>query len=527
MANAIALIYSFLRLFVYFAVMDDDMKVGWLDDVADAAGGRRRRRHDHAPDHAAAANRAHDQPRRQKPGSMCASCRLPICACVPLATPDLGYYYEDMVVRNDVNYANTKAALEIVEEFIIERKLILIGGMGIDMALKLMGRPGIYLNEKLPDYDFLSPDTVADASELARRLCRAGMTNVSAINAYHTTTIRVRVNFVSVADLGYCPKVVFDTIPTLDVGRLRVIHPHFQIADIHHAMCYPFERMFMPVAFYRWKKDCVRYDLLTSAYPVECDNCDGARDSEPAMTDVDLGALTRLLTGRCLAGWAALSYWKTKAAGAGVASSAGGSSAHVTVPAGERIQVYADDFESAVAEAEAGTVVYYEGRLGQLPPSATCTVAGIPCEIFDNFGALLSAEEGGSGMWIANLQQCMLFLLAKLYLYRDSKPALKALCRRLYGECVTMCSHAEIPGLMPSAHVYGERALDDAYLIQRRKFVARIQGERLSSEDSISGAYPARPACEANIKFSYADSPYFRISGAEATSHVPRVLVGE
>jgi hypothetical protein len=479
--------------------MNEDMKVGGASDVP--SGGRRR-------------DREH---KRADP--ICEKCTMRPCACIAACpTCDLGDYYEDVVVRNDVSYADTKRALEIVDAFIIERDLILVGGMGIDMALKVIGRPGIYLNEKLPDYDFLSPDTVSDASDLSARLCRAGLPNVSAINAKHSTTIRVRANFVSAADITYCPKAMFDKLPTLKIGRMRVIHPHFQVADIHHSMSYPFELMFTPVALYRWKKDCVRYDLLTEAYPIDaavnspCTECTGGSTS---------AIPPDIFAGTCIGGWAALSYWKKLVASGGSAKELSG----FDIPAGEPIQVYVNDLDEFLGRAKAEHVAFFEARLGHIPASATCTIAGRKYEIFDNFGMLISAEAVSGDMYVANMQACMLFLLAKIYLYPDTSPELAAACRRLYSECVTIVTHAELPGLLPSANVFGIRALDDAYLIHRRRFAARIRGQRLETAYTITSVYPAPPKCTADIVFDYEASPFFHIAGKQTTSHERRVLV--
>lgn len=479
------------------------------DDIEMTVGGGKRRSH------------RHHEKKKESP-NRCGQCALTTCACVAICPGcDLNDYYEDIVVRRDVNYANTKRALEMVEAFIVERGLILIGGMGIDIALKLIGKPGIYLNEKLPDYDFLSPDTAKDATDLARRLCKAGLPNVSAINAYHTTTIRVRTNFIFVADLGYCPKAIYDRIPTLMAGKLRVIHPHFQIIDIHRGLCYPFERiMLQPVAFHRWRKDCARYDVLTAAFPIDgpggVDEAKANESSIPAMARAKLDL--KILSGNCLAGWAGLDYWLK------IANNETFDPANVQIPEGERIQLYADDIAGLRARAEQNSIVNYEARLGHLPNSSLMTIDGQKYEIFDNFGYLLSAERveiGGATVHTINLQGCMLFLLAKIYLYADSQPGLKLLARRLYSKCASAVATARSPGLLPSTNVYGESSLDDAYLIQRRRFVARITGQRVTTDDSISGIYPTEPACEANIHFKYEESPYFKISGAKIEGTPP------
>jgi hypothetical protein len=419
-------------------------------------------------------------------------------------------YYEDVVVKRDINYANTKRGLEITCQFIIDNNLVLIGGMAIDMALKHVGHPGIYLNEKLPDYDFLSPDSAKHAGELAHLLCKAGLMNVSAINAYHVTTIRVRVNFISVADIGYCPRVIYDRLPTINVGKLRVLHPHFQVIDIHRSLSYPFERAYQPVIFHRWKKDCVRYDLIHEAYPVEATKHKLSDEMPMAMTKIKLNF--ELLKDDCLAGWAAIWYWRHKE-----------SLDDVMVIAGESVQVFTDDFAKYVARSTTPPR-YFQGRLGHLPRSVHVTIDGQAYEVFDNLGLLLSAERATKDMCVAGLQHGMMFLLAKVYIYPDTSDELKAYCRALYTDCMFLVANSERPGVLPTINVYGSRNWDESYMIHRRKFAARLAGVKLETADNIDSIYPSPPKCKSIIRFNYGESPYFAISGEETTPFAKRTI---
>lgn len=490
--------------------------------------------------------------------SACASCPDASLTCPPMndshksapmcANVSTEDWWEDVVVKNDANYANTKRALEITEQFIGDNNLILIGGMAIDMALKLVGRSGIYQNEKLPDYDFLSPDTAAHSAQLAHLLCKAHLVNVSAINAMHTTTIKVRCNFTPAADIGFCPKRIYDELPTLKIGRLRIIHPHFQIIDIHRSLSYPFDRAQVIGAglFYRWKKDCTRYDLLLDAYPIEC-----VSTSNPALPG-SLGCTietsrivldAELLAGDCLAGWAAISYWKC-------ASASAASCASVEIPVDEPIHVFTDDFSKYIQRADianSDSILYFEAVLGHLPRHVKLSIAGQKYEIFDNYGALLSAEpvgankvgsiatrdaqsasnsaESSGGMYIANLQHCMLFLINMIYISaRGASEQLKSYCRAQYVECTQLVSHSDKPGIIPSINVFGSANWDESYLIGRRKFVARLSGVKLQDQDVIDGIYPAEPKCSASIPFDYKKSPYFAISGARTGAFIRREL---
>lgn len=429
-------------------------------------------------------------------------------------------WWEDVVVRNDVNYVSTKKSLEITERFIGDNNLILIGGMAIDMALKMVGKVGIYSSDKLPDYDFLSPDSSGDASHLAHSLCKSGLQNVSAINAMHTTTIKVRCNFVPAADIGYCPKVIYDNLPTLKIGRLRVIHPHFQIIDIHRSLSYPFDRAQVIGAglFYRWKKDCTRYDLLLDAYPIKCHSTTCNMRSQRIILD------KKLLNGDCLAGWCALSYWKTTACSANTNDSF---PSELDVPHGQSIQVFTDDFAKYVGMADRGEsmeIQYFEAVMGHLPRHVKLTIAGQKYEVFDNYGTLLSAEKVINGdivIYVANVQHCMLWLIENIYIgARGANSELKAFCHNEYEKCTIMVASGTQPGILPSINVFGSANLDESYLIGRRKFVARLTGSKIVEKDVIDGVYPHVPKCSADIEFVYKKSPYFAISGARTDPFV-------
>jgi hypothetical protein len=388
--------------------------------------------------------------------------------------------------------------------------------MAIDMALKMVGKIGIYSADKLPDYDFLSPDSSADASHLAHLLCKVGLQNVSAINAMHTTTIKVRCNFVPAADIGYCPKTIYDELPTLKIGRLRVIHPHFQIIDIHRSLSYPFDRAQVIGAglFYRWKKDCIRYDLLLDAYPIKChtNTCD------IGITTIVLNR--ELLNGDCLAGWCAIDYWK-------VTTSTSEFPRELNVPSGQAIQVFTDDFAKYVGRADKGgstEIQYFEAVMGHLPRHVKLTIAGQKYEVFDNYGALLSAEkviDGNLTIYLANVQHCMLWLIENIYIgARGASNELKSFCHNEYEKCTVMVATGSKPGILPSINVFGSANLDESYLIGRRKFVARLTGSKIVEKDVIDGVYPHVPKCSADIGFVYKNSPYFAISGAETDPFV-------
>jgi len=169
--------------------------------------------------------------------------------------------------KMDADAPTADRALEIVRDFIVERKLVLYGGQAIDFALRLKGS-GIYPDYQTPDYDFYSPQSVDDAYDLAERLDAEGFKNVGAIPAIHVQTMRVKTDYIYVADISYAPPAVFAAFPTVTYKGMRCIHPDRQRADMHLAFCFPLNSPPREDIFHRAAKDLARFRLFQEHYPI-------------------------------------------------------------------------------------------------------------------------------------------------------------------------------------------------------------------------------------------------------------------
>lgn len=178
------------------------------------------------------------------------------------------YIYENITVTRDANYKSIMSAYTIIEEYIKSNKLILYGGMSIDFALRAAGHKGIYADDSIPDYDFYSPNAYDDSIKIADILYTKKLPQISAINALHPTTRRVRVNYTYVADISYLPESVFNSMPYLEYSGIRVIHPMYQRLDQHRAMAIPYEGAPGETVYFRGAKDIERFKLLDRAYPI-------------------------------------------------------------------------------------------------------------------------------------------------------------------------------------------------------------------------------------------------------------------
>lgn len=203
--------------------------------------------------------------------------------------------YELIAQRRDADGPMVDRALEIVRKFIIERGLILFGGLAIDYALRLKGDQ-IYPDDQRPDFDFLSMRNVDDAYDLADILQKAGFEGVGAIRGIHVQTMKVRTDYVWVADIGYAPPEVFAQIPTFDYQGMRAVHPDYQRMDMHLAFCFPFNGPPREDVFHRWRKDLVRLNLFERHYPITANGAAGGAAAPPLVT----GRLAVPVTGRAV-----------------------------------------------------------------------------------------------------------------------------------------------------------------------------------------------------------------------------------
>ena len=169
--------------------------------------------------------------------------------------------------KRDIDFDTNTNALAVVKKFIKDRGLILYGGLAIDYALRKKGK-SLYPDDQLPDFDMLSPNHSEDAYDLAEILSKEGFINVSAIRAKHPQTMRVRTNFIFVADISYVHKDVFSAIPWRVHDGIKFVAPHFQIIDMHLSLSFPFRGNPFNNIDHRWKKDVARYNKLVFEYDI-------------------------------------------------------------------------------------------------------------------------------------------------------------------------------------------------------------------------------------------------------------------
>jgi hypothetical protein len=189
---------------------------------------------------------------------------------------DRGDEYELFEINRNPIRSPLLSAMEVAKKFIISNDLIITGGMAIDFALRNVG-DSLYnpnsLNGVVPDYDCYSPDPVKHAYDLVEELYEYGYTNdgfyrLDAIRAKHIQTIRVRLEYKSVIEISYIPPKIFANLPKLKYMNMLIIHPHWQMINMHRSLSYPLIDPPFESLFNRLKKDTERFMMLLEKYPI-------------------------------------------------------------------------------------------------------------------------------------------------------------------------------------------------------------------------------------------------------------------
>ena len=444
-------------------------------------------------------------------------------------------YYTNLVSIRNVIYNDITKALEVVREFIIRKNLILTGGMAIDMALRLKG-DSIYTDDQIPDYDFYSTNHTADAYELSSILCKKGFDNISCINAMHLTTMRVRVDFETVADITYCPVSVYRKIPTLNFNGLRIVHPHWQMSDQHSALSLPFTNPGREVIFHRWKKDMERYDKLYKHYPVvpvlesierSTDNIEttlknvqskkytieGGRyilqrtvERERLAKTLEIPMRTvriplEKLSGSCISGWGAIDY------------KLDGDYITLLIPVGEHISVSSYCYSDFIKHHGLDVLEYYSEYFGKLPRSIICLSnftdnKGLnkKIEVFDIFGMLISAKlvDKKNDVWVCNIQWAMVYLLVRIFSSDDPKIVFTA------EEQYIRCRQLVMDGVYPTIDVYGKYNFTHSYLNSKKLDKEKIYSIKAPPLQPPK-FFPKLPNCVNDKKFDPETSEYFMV----------------
>jgi hypothetical protein len=185
---------------------------------------------------------------------------------------------EEKMGKRVVNSEDVQKIIDIVEEFIKQKKEICYGGTAINNILPEEDR--FYNKEaELPDYDFFSQNALEDAKELANIYYKKGFIDVEAKSGQHHGTYKVFVNYMAVADITHLPKEIFSALKedSISVGGILYAPPNFLRMSMYLELSRPAGDIS------RWEKVLKRLTLLNKNYPItdiNCNNVDFQREME-------------------------------------------------------------------------------------------------------------------------------------------------------------------------------------------------------------------------------------------------------
>lgn len=467
--------------------------------------------------------------------------------------------FEYIVFDHDPNKELMLKALELVRDFIIEKKLVITGGMAVDFAMKLKGDK-LYDDKTLPDYDFFSAEHSNHAYELGQILCKNlpklfpnYNIHLDVIPATHTTTMRVRVNYTSVADITYLPVEIFENLPVLEfslegLGKsLRFRHPHMQMIDQHRALSLPYENAPREVILHRWKKDMKRFDMLAKHYPVIGKDLDIDKFKEIAIDP-------KLLNGVCIGGFAALYLLVKKEQKNPIIK--------LPIINGviEPLVIYSDQIEKTVGQLidhfKEYKIKYFNQYLDILPSKFVLIVNSVEnnvkvaetpkvkdkelfttemggnadkadkleIHVYDSANQLIAAEPH-KDFYIADAQNLLSYFLATHFLSgkKVNEPSLYIDAYQTIGELVENGSRPPTFSTYGSTNLGNPNILTRAETLSRNKEIPRIKvvlkPGRFVPDETKNCAIPTNLS-----EFVYEESPLFAINGRE-TDKKPKKLV--
>jgi len=182
---------------------------------------------------------------------------------------------EEKIAKRVVNSEDVQKIIDIVEQFIQQKKLICYGGTAINNILPEEDR--FYNKEvEVPDYDFFSENALSDAKQLADIYYKKGFIDVDAKSGQHHGTYKVFVNYMPVADITYIPKEIYSVLKkdAISVNGILYSPPNFLRMSMYLELSRPAGDTS------RWEKVLKRLTLLNKNYPItdiDCENVDFQR----------------------------------------------------------------------------------------------------------------------------------------------------------------------------------------------------------------------------------------------------------
>jgi hypothetical protein len=382
---------------------------------------------------------------------------------------DANLYAKQIEQVRDMHHIYREALTEcykVVSNYIIRNKRILVGGMAIDNALRAKGSY-LYDTSKV-DYDFISPDFHKDAYNIGQELAKK-FSGVSIIGARHVSTMRVRYEFIPVADITYVPKNIYDNIPVIEYMGMKNIHPHFQMIDQHRAMTHGLENPPQEtIISSRYEKDVKRYILLSQFYPIPVPN-----GLKVKLNHYEVPY--SYVYGNCLGGYASAIYWLKKIGintNASIAFSR--KKLHLSIPDDGKIVIISDDFKSLLRKFPDAKLTYYNSFLDKASRHIEVETTDMKYDIYDNKGEKIVAEDLGK-LHILGMSGTMAWLLLQGLFYKNEW------CLYLYKHLKTAFISDGHTKYLPSFTFYGKYNWSDSYLLHLDRQLNKLGYKKLDT----------------------------------------------
>lgn len=178
--------------------------------------------------------------------------------------PEIKHNAEISLKEKEILDQDLSAAQRIVIDYVKINKRKIYGGLAIHFALISKNHKGIYDSFDNIDIDFYSPDPNKDTVEITNALLRTGYENVSAKEAQHVGTIKIKTRRDDVADITYSWIYNYNKIPYMETkDGFRFVSPEYQIIDIYHTFIDPL------FGWYKIDKNIIRASLIEEYFLIQ------------------------------------------------------------------------------------------------------------------------------------------------------------------------------------------------------------------------------------------------------------------
>jgi len=190
---------------------------------------------------------------------------------------------DELQKQKIANSDDVKRMIQILEDFLVKKKLICYGGTAINNILPKYAQ--FYDRDiEIPDYDFFSNDALNDAKELTDIFYNAGFLETEAKSGVHKGTYKVFVNYIPMADITQLHSDLYNSIKkeAITVAGIKYAPPNY----LRMSMFLELSRPAGDVS--RWEKVLKRLTLLNKYYPLkppfDCQKIDFQRRAETVGT---------------------------------------------------------------------------------------------------------------------------------------------------------------------------------------------------------------------------------------------------